>query len=302
MSETLDFLINSNDLTRGSTNDFYIEMPPNVELTGFANVELVSASLKNSLYRFSGGPESFIHCAIRKYSATQPTASIDWFSAQIPDGTYSPDELADQLELIIPLGLSAAHPAYAPLTLSVSYITRSQKWSISVTSAWARGSLSLGHYVVFTILDKDGDYNAITLAHHDYTGSLNQSLGFFNNPPPPDLGTAFGTSIYANMGVWVYTSDVQDSIDTTQALILCSDICGGSIITSNRAFSPGQALAIIPLGTFGEVTYFEPSQRRLIPLTGDKFSRIHMWLLDSKLSRAQIGNSNVTILLRFHKN
>jgi hypothetical protein len=103
------------------------------------------------------------------------------------------------------------------------------------------------------------------------------------------------------MAVWVYYSDVQDSIETAQALILCTDLCGGNIITSNRNYIPGQALAVIPMGTFGEVTYFEPSQRRLIPLTGDRITRVHIWLLNEQLLRAQIGNSSVLILLRFHK-
>ena len=297
----LDFLINSNDLTAGNPNDFYVELPPNLEVSGYTSVEFVSASLKNSLYRFNGGPESFIHCGIRKYSSTAISSSTDYFSAQIPSGTYSPDELSDQLELVIPQALSATHPLYPALTLSVSHNARSQTWSISVTSAWARGSLNLGVYRVFIILDKDGDYDAIALAHHYYNGSLNQALGIYYNPPPPDLGTGFAASQYANMTVWVYYSDMQDSIETAQALILCTDLCGGNIITSNRDYTPGQALAVIPMGTYGQVTYFEPSQPRLIPLTGDRITRVHIWLLNEHLRRAQIGNSSLLILLRFHK-
>jgi len=189
----LDFLINSADRVFGDTaTDFYVDVPIGGDIEDYTTFELVSCSLKNSLFRLEGDATK-LACGIRRYSNSQPSHATDYFEGIVPAGTYSSDQLCTALELAIPEGLAGEHPSYAGLVVTVTYNAVVGAFSVSVDSAWARGGLNLGTYQVFTIHDSTIDWGAAELTNPVYSASLNKILGFHDIAGgfPPALGTDF---------------------------------------------------------------------------------------------------------------
>jgi len=301
---TLDFLVNSSDRVFGdSSADFYVEVPPGGEIEDYKEFELVNCSLKNSIFRLEGDSTK-LACDIRQYSSTQPRHASDFFEAIVPPGTYSSDQLCTALELAIPEGLAdGEHPTYAGIVVTCTYIAATGTFKVAVDSAWARGGLDTGTYQVFTIHDSTSDWGAAELTNAVYANSLNKILGFYNvvGEYPPALGTGFAGSQWAAMTTWTIFADRMDQLETPRALILCCDLAGGGMITSNKLFTPGQALATIPLSTYGSVAMYEPNTDRLLKMRGDRISRVHFWFLNEHLQRPNMNHQDVIILLRFHK-
>jgi len=129
-------------------------------------------------------------------------------------------------------------------------------------------------------------------------------MGFHNvvGEYPPALGTGFAASQWAAMTSWAISADRMDQLETPRALVLCCDLADGAgMITSNNLFNPSQALATIPLSTYGSVALYEPTVQRMLTMKGDRISRVHFWFLDEHLQRPNMNHQDVIILLRFNK-
>ena len=291
---SLDFLINSADRASGTESDYYVDLPRGVVIDNYKTVSLVAASMKGSVYELTGSQRT-LTCIMRDYQTGFNSHAEYYFKVDVPEGTYTSDELCAALDTQIPLALAAQHPGYPELAVTCSYDSTTSHFDIAVNSSWARGGVSGSYHLVFTVACATSNHIG-SYSPHTYATSLNAIMGFETLTYPPDSGFV---PDYVDMAALSYTSSVLDQLTRVNVLTLCTDLVGGQLVTSNNSYVTGQALAVVPQASFGRVGHFEPMSSRRLVLRGDKITRVHIWWLDSELNRPKLNGADHMILLRF---
>lgn len=261
--------------------DTTITLPQQFTDIKFCRLEM--AQIKNLIFNINTYNQT-LYMMILKLDAGTTTSYR--FQVSVPVGFYTENEICTYLNTAIPAALLAAQPTFSAITVSCTFDSNTQLFTITETSANYKNTLRTAFWWSFIIMDKNfvignqilSFYNLSTTTsiylNDNYENSLNYTLGYYYPLAAITLATP---SPYT----YSYISDEINRLNIEAYIYVCTDL----VMTSNYCWpqntSARNILACVPLVNFGSSSIYEPTDQKIYPTNLKDFNQFRIWFLDS---------------------
>lgn len=287
LSVPLELVIRSSDRRPTETPDAYTAyVPPNLRLGHYNRFYVKSVTLRGSRVNITEGYNYFY------FVATSHQYAHYLFDVKVPEGHYTPSELASVMVTLIQLRVETLLPdSGIPVEVTVTYDSVAETYTIHFVN-W-HGNVSTVHgfhganeYITLQVMDSwegwqpgQPDINTSELSaginisngQHLFDTSLNKRMGFYNCEYRVGVD---GNLVAGGSGTpGLYWADKIQNIDGLPFLFLCSDIVGFSQFAST-ILPPGDttgrrrhfpvAIAHVIEPSFGARGVWEPGDNPVV--------------------------------------
>jgi len=301
-----ELFINSNDRVSGTPSNFVVALPHGRNIPeDMDEVQLVSVNMRNTQYAVNSNNNTF-YCALFRYWDTLEAQIVFTVAVEIPVGNYTGDSLASILPGLVQNAWSAQQPLADLPTITASYDSNTQRFTVSVPSgAYGRGANpnNYDYYDWFAVLD--GRAHSSFPNHgglaYSYDSSVNRLMGFETLVYPPFAIGAFPPTYIDSDNISV--SSTMETISSPNSILLCSDVLLPVSTTTSQITDYSQILHCVPLAGPGQHIFYEPISPKWHKLNNSSaITRLRIYWVDpTTYSTAQLmsNNDEQIIVLRF---